>query len=166
MDKNPLEAKHLTREHYRAFGRIVHAFVSIEALYAHIVVRSLAVDVGVGAFLLSNQGYDGLKNMLLTALNESELTGAEIEEVSDMIAKVNKKSDLRNNVSHCTWKPGRRPGSIKPLVLKTRGTLKVLGIEHNEKDWLVSELDEEADEILERGMAVGVFFRDRGVPLG
>ena len=163
---NPLEPKHLSPEHYRAFGRIVQAFVSVEALYAHIVIRSLKVDDGAGAFLLSNQGYDGLKNMLLSAVNESHLTEPEIDEISALIEKVNKKSALRNNVAHCSWKPGKRPGSIKPLVLKTRGTLKVLGIEDNEKDWMAPELDQEAEEILQRGLAVGIFFRDRNIPLG
>jgi hypothetical protein len=163
---NPLEPKHLTPEHYRAFGRIVQAFVSIETLYAHIIKRSLSVDDGAGAFLMSGYGYDALRNMLLAAISESALSAPENEEVTALIDKVHKRANLRNNVAHCSWKPGRRPGSIKPLVLKTRATLKVLGIEANEKDWLIAELDAEADEILARGLEVGVFFRDRGIPLG
>ena len=35
-----------------------------------------------------------------------------------------------------------------------------------EKDWLASELDAEADEILARGLAVGMFFKKRGIRFG
>ena len=161
-----LEQKFMTPDHYKAFGRIVQAFVSVETVYSHIIMRTLKVEDGAGMFMLSGYGYDGLKNIIKSMISEGNLSEAEAKEVLDLMDKVNDKSNLRNNVAHCPWKPGRRPNSVKPLVLKTKGTLKILGIEHNEKDWTPPELEAEAGEILKRCLAVAQFFADRGVVLG
>ena len=161
-----LEPKFITAKHYRAFGRVVQAFVQIETVYAQIVLRVLKVEDGTGAFLLAGYNYDGLKNLVKSMVGESNLPDHESKEILARIDKVNDKANLRNNVAHNPWKPGKRKGSIKSMVLKTKGNLKIMGIEDNEKDWLASELDAEADEILRRGMAVGQFFVDRGIHLG
>ena len=83
-----------------------------------------------------------------------------------MLDRVGDKSVLRNNVAHTSWRKGRRPGSIKPLVVKAKGKLFLLGAHHNEKDWTAEELNAEADEILDRAFAVGLYLRGHGVKLG
>ena len=165
MDE-PLEPKFLTSEHYRAFGRIVQAFVSVETLYAHIILRVFKIPDDAGAFVMSAYGYDNLKNFIKTMVSEWGASEEDKKACGDLIDGLKTKYKLRNYVAHTPWKPGHRAGSIKPMVIKTRGTLVILGTEHNEKDWTAEELHAEATDILQRGIAVAAFFQDRGVDLG
>lgn len=161
-----LERKHMTDAHYTAFGRIVQAFVSVETMYAHLAERILGIETHASALVFAAYGYDALKNLLQAVISESNQPDDEKKVALKLIEKVQDKSRLRNNVAHNSWKPGRRPGSIKPMVLRTKGAFLILGIEHNEKDWTAKELSAEADEILERGFLVGQFFAERGVKIG
>ena len=160
-----LEQKFITDDHFKAFGRIVQAFVTVEILYAHLIEAILKIDKASSALVFAPYGYDGYKNLLKAIVSESSSSKEDQAEIFKLIDKVNDKSALRNNIAHCSWKPGRRAGSIKPMVLKTRGSVFILGIEHNEKDWTAEELNAEADQILERALKVGEFFTDRGVKI-
>lgn len=149
-----------------AFGRIIQAFVSVETVYAHLLEAILKIEKPSAPLVFAAYGYDALKNLLKAVITESNQPEAEIAECIKLIDKVHDKSFLRNNIAHNSWKPGHRAGSIKPLVLRTRGSMFILGIEHNEKDWLAKELHAEADAILERALAVALFFKLRGVVIG
>jgi hypothetical protein len=126
----------------------------------------LQIEDGASALVFAYSGYDDLKNLMKAVLTESNLTEAEMEEGLKLVDRVNDKSVLRNNVAHTSWRRGRRPGSIKPLVIKAKGKLLLLGAHHDEKDWTAEELNSEADEILDRAFAVGLFLRGHGVTLG
>jgi hypothetical protein len=166
MPRSNLEAKFVTKDHLYAFGRIIQAFVSVETLYGHLILRILQVDDGVGPLLLSGHGYDGLKNLLKTIISALDITDDDKEAALKLVDRIGDKANLRNNVAHNGWKKGKRKGSIKPMVIKTKGTLKLLGVGHNEKDWTAAELHVEAQEILDRAYALGAFFKDRGLDIG
>jgi len=117
----------------------------------------------IGSF--SAYGYDAIKNLLKAAITESNQSEEDKVSGIKLIDKVHDKSNLRNNIAHNSWKPGRREGSIKPLVLKTKGSVLMLGTGHNEKDWTAKELHSEAEEILARVIRVADFFADRGITI-
>ena len=160
-----LKPTSLTDEHYRAFGRIIQAFVSVETLYAHIILRVFKIPDDTGSFVMSAYGYDDLRNFIKTMVAEWGASDEDKKACGDLIDGLKAKAKLRNYVAHNPWKPGHRAGSIKPIVIKTRGRLVILGTEQNEKDWTAEELHTEATDILQRGIAVAAFFQDRGVDL-
>jgi hypothetical protein len=151
-------------EHYHAFGRIAQAFVGCEVLYGHIIARITNSDDGNTFFLLSGTSYDGRRQLIKTIINELPEPHKTVG--SDLVEKINDKAVLRNNVAHNGWMKGKRAESIKPIVMKAKGRLITLGISHNEKDWLAAELHAEADEILTRTLALGMFFQQLGVQIG
>ena len=115
--------------------------------------------------LFSQHSYDSLKNLLRVCIDHADLGEADYKEINDLIDKIHKKSLLRNNVAHNLWVKGRRTKSIKPLVIKTKSSLLIKGVDHNEKEWTSAELRAEADEVLRLGHLIGEFFSKRGIPV-
>lgn len=161
-----LEPKFISRDHNAAFGRIVQAFVTAQVVYQHVLEKTFRLDTAVAALMFSAYGYDQTKNLLKATISESGLPESERKLGISLIDKVNDKAALRNNIAHCSWKPGQKPGTLRPMVMKTRGSVFILGIEHNEKEWAADELHAEADEILARVLRVAQFFTDRGLDIG
>lgn len=157
-----LEPKYITPEHYHAFGRIVQAFVAVEDFYTEIIGNIVGVDSGNAFFLLSNSSYDGVKNIIKTITSGLDIPEDQKKEGAALIDKVHDKATLRHNVAHDAWVAGKRPKSIKPIVLKAKGRLVAKGPFNNEKDWTAEELEAEANLILERALAVGMFFSKFG----
>jgi hypothetical protein len=148
-----------------AFGRIVQAFVSVKVLYAHALAQIFKLDSGHASLIFARFGYDQFKNLLKVCIQASDASKETIKAVLKLIDKIHTRSLLRNSVAHASWKRGKRPGSIKPLVLKTKGSLLLLGIHHNEKDWTAEELNREADQILDLALSLGKHLRANGIHL-
>ncbi|HWY61813.1 MAG TPA: hypothetical protein VNW15_07935 [Rhizomicrobium sp.] len=161
-----LEPTFILPEHYHAFGRIVQAFAAVEYLYKIIAGRINTASDGATLFLMCNTGYEGAKNILTAIINGLDISEDKKKSGLDLIDAVHKRATLRNNASHNTWTEGRRPKSIKPIVLRARNKLVTLGTGHNEKDWTAVELNQEADLILEGADAVTSFFVSLGIDLG
>jgi hypothetical protein len=66
---------------------------------------------------------------------------------------------LRNDIAHNVWRKGRRAGAIKPMSMSARGALKLLGSEHNEREWTAPQLKAEAQKIHELGVDLAKFMR-------
>jgi hypothetical protein len=47
-----------------------------------------------------------------------------IDELETLMGRVRDAHGLRDKVAHCTWTRGRKPGTIKPLVMSARTKLK------------------------------------------
>jgi hypothetical protein len=161
-----LEPAFISDAHYKAFGRIIQAFVKVEIWYALLLERILKIESASASLMFAAYSYDSLKNLLKAVITESSIPEADRAEGIKYVDKVNDKATLRNNVAHNAWKPGRKDGNIKPMVLKTKGSVFILGTEHNEKEWTAAELDAEADEILMRAVKVVEFFGLRGIKIG
>jgi hypothetical protein len=62
---------------------------------------------------------DRLINLILL-WHEKKYLGIK-PELETLIKRMNFAYDVRNMAAHCTWQKGKRPTSIKPLIIKFRG---------------------------------------------
>src|SRR5712664_4054405 len=69
----------------------------------------------------------------------------------------------RVQATHCTWMQGTKSGTIKPLMMSARTVLKMLGIEHNEKQWTAAELHAEVKRFQEVGKDLALFMKRYGL---
>jgi hypothetical protein len=79
--------------------------------------------------------------------------------LDDLMDRAKSIFALRNDIAHCSWKKGRRAGTIKPISLSARGVLKVLGSEHNEREWTANQLFAEATRIHQFGLELVEFMK-------
>ena len=91
------------------------------------------------------------------------MSSAVIEELEKLMDRVRKARGLRDQIAHCTWTAGTKPGKIKPLAMSARTVLKMLGIKHNEKQWTAGELNAEAKRYRELGHDLAGFMKRTGL---
>jgi len=159
----PHEVPHITEAHFAAFGRIVHAFARVEALYEAAILAILDLKPYQAAMALSQSGYEQKRQLLIALIETSGLSDDEIKQFKKRIKSIGDKSTLRNNVAHSVWTGGRRTNAIKPFVIKTKSRLLLLGHDERERDWTSEELHNEADELLRRASTFKAFLVDLGM---
>jgi hypothetical protein len=94
----------------------------------------------------------------------STMSPIAIDGLEKLMDRTDKAHGLRNQIAHCTWTPGTRPGTIKPMVMSAqRKALKMLGIEHNEKQWTADELKAEVKRYQEVGKDLALFMKRNGL---
>jgi hypothetical protein len=86
-----------------------------------------------------------------------------INGLEKLMDRVRKAHSLRNQIAHCTWMQGTKSGTIKPLMMSARTVLKMLGIEHNEKQWTAAELHAEVKRFQEVGKDLALFMKRYGL---
>ena len=140
------ESHTITRDHFIPFGCIVHVFAKIEFLLQAATGALVGTDLSSALFMTGDLGFRAKRDCLLsiTKLKRPDIV-SELEEILKRVQTANK---LRNSVAHSIWKPGRRPNSIKPIGIVTRGgQARFVGVSDNEKDWTLEELWNNAHEI-------------------
>ena len=138
---------HVTDEHFAGFGMIVNLFAEIETFLDEMIVAITKADPAFIVPLLTFLSMKNKRDYIAAMVNESVLSDNEKRRLEKIFSKIHKRAATRNNIAHWGWKPGKKPGTIKPFFLSARGVLKMLGIEHNEKEWTAGELKEEAAKI-------------------
>jgi hypothetical protein len=134
--------------HMAAFGSIVQHFARHEYLMQGIMCAMLKVPLSNVAMMTSGLGYAGKRDALRSLLRDVEIAGNLRERIVWFMGELHKHNQLRNHVAHSMWKEGTRPGSIKPIGADPRGgDAKYLGLDPSEKDYLLVELIEIADEL-------------------
>lgn len=150
----------MTDDHRLAFGTIINNFATLEHLIDELILKLIGADL-VEEKQRSSASANAI--ILLSKLQTREKTdflrsldGVEVEHgswigsgLTAILDRIKTKATLRNNVAHCIWDDGRRPGHIKPLVISAGGNLKIMGPRHNEKEWSAQDLAQAADEIIE-----------------
>ncbi|MGX1099977.1 hypothetical protein [Amorphus sp. MBR-141] len=159
----PREVPHISADHFAAFGRILHAFARVESLYEAAIMSALELEPFQAAMTLAQSGYEQKKQLLFAIIEESSASADQAKEFKKLIDAISAKSALRNNIAHCVWRGGKRTGSIKPFVIKTKAKLLLLGHSDRERDWIAAELHAEADDLLERASAFKTFLADHGM---
>jgi hypothetical protein len=135
-------------DHMMAFGSIVQHFARHEFLMQGIMCALLKIPLSNVSMLTSGLGYAGKRDALRSLLRDTDIAGDRRERIVWFLGELHKHNQLRNHVAHSMWIAGTRPGSIKPLGADPRGgDAKFLGLDPAEKDYMLAELTEIADEL-------------------
>lgn len=143
-DSYPLE-----REHYFAFGSIVHSFARFErllevAIHGIVDTKSFALT----ALTISALGYQQKVDLLNALLKSHPTTEFDADIVAMYMREFNEFLNLRNLISHNVWTRGDRRGSIKAVKITARGgTQRIHGITDGETDYTISELTSIAEQL-------------------
>ena len=137
-----------TFDHMAAFGSIVQHFARHEHLMQGIACALLRVPLSNVALLTAGLGYSGKRDAILSLLRDVDIETDRVERIRWFLGELHKHNQLRNHIAHSLWKTGTRPDSIKPLGASARGgNARFLGQGDGEKDWLLHELIDVADEL-------------------
>lgn len=143
---------HVTDDHLMGFGAIINSTAILETTLELLILRLIGSDPikrqaeTANAMILMSKLQTKAKTDFLKTLDGEAFSwsGTGLTAILDDLKP---KTDLRNNVAHCEWVPGKRPSSIKPIFVGAFGKLRLLGGQDNEKDWTAAELKNEANEI-------------------
>jgi hypothetical protein len=137
-----------TLAHMQGFGTIIQWFARHETLMACLAAKLLDAHLGPTAFLMAGLGYAGKRDAILSLLKHSSLRADQKEKVESFLEELQGYNRLRNNAAHSVWIEGKRPDSIKPMVVVVKGgSGKVIGLKDNEQDYTPRELLQTADKI-------------------
>lgn len=127
--------------HFAGFGGIIHAFAGFEWLmqltfaaisggnHQHILIMTRA--------LTFSQKRDTLYSFMEIFKTPNEYR----DPITRLLDEVDTHSTLRNNIAHAIWHEGRRPGSIRPMTIITKGGKgKMLGHDDSHKDYTDREI--------------------------
>ena len=155
------QSNHITDEHYAAFGRIVNTMAQIDAVLDGIIVAMAKGTMEVLPLLpmVSSKS----KGDYILAMGKEGLSLELIQELEKLMDRVRTAHVLRDQIAHCTWTWGTKPGKIKPCVMRARTVLKMRGTEANEKQWTADELNAEAQRYRELGHDLAGFMKSAGL---
>jgi len=136
----------ITPAHLLPFGCVVHVFAKIEFIMQAMIGAMAGTNLSSVLFMTGGLGFRARRDCLL---NIAKLKRPDIvPELEKILERIQTANTLRNNVAHSIWKPGRRPGSIKPIGAITQGgKARVVGVSDNEREWTPEELWNDAHQI-------------------
>ena len=140
---------------------IVHTVSEIDQVL-DIAITGMAGGKFAVLPLLTYLGNKDKRDYILAMFDATMPPSASKKDAQKLMKRTGSAASLRNDVTHCAWIKGRKEGSIKPTKIQARQVLKVLGIEHNEKEWTAAELQAEAEKFHSLGVEVASFFRKHG----
>lgn len=125
-DEKPIEPI-LTDEHFRTIGVIIVQWAVVERLCTNALVKLLGGDVD-DSFIVVNGMAARVKIGLLKTLiyrNHNEQARA----FDKLAAKLEKQLQQRDIFAHATWTKGATPNHIRPIAVKTVGSIRILDAE-------------------------------------
>ena len=141
------EESFMTPRHLSAFGAIVHIFARHELLIVGGRSHLTNCDGGLLMHLTAEVPYRAKKDAFI-ALLRSGAPAEQVTRISEFLGEIHKYNNIRNAIAHNGWKPGTRPGSIKPLSLGVRGgTTSILGISDDEPEYTEDDLKAVVDDL-------------------
>lgn len=147
MSTSPKQESPITRDHYASFGMVIHQFALIDAALEEAIREMLGLERYQAAFLMPELRHEQKRSMFLALLENVKVTDERRLFVAKLIERIENKSRLRNHFAHSVWTKGNKPNSIKPMSIRVRKKLKLLGSDDNEKEYTPKELEQNAIEI-------------------
>jgi hypothetical protein len=138
----------VSNDHFVAFGTIINIMVDIDGSLDQMIIAIVRGDPTILP-LLTLLGQKDKVDYISAMVKESTLSSIAISGLDGLLSRVRKAAGLRNQIAHCHWTAGSKPGAIKPMMLSSRTTLKTLGLEYYEKQWTAPELMAEARRFIE-----------------
>jgi hypothetical protein len=156
--------EHMSRDHFAAFGMIVTMTSHLDALFDQIIV-AMTESANKPAFypILTFLSAKDKRDYIQAMARISTWPPYAIDGIMRLMDRAKTVFSLRNDVAHLVWRKGRKPGTIKPMSLSARSVLKVLGSEHNEREWTAAQLEAEAHKIHELGLELARFMDRYGL---
>lgn len=135
----------LTNDHFLAFGAIIQQFARHEYLMQVLMSSIVEAPVTPVSMLTVELGYSAKRNALLSLIKAKPLPKKQAQKIVTFLARLQKRSGLRNAIAHHVWKEGSRPNSVRSLGLSIRrGEAAVLG---NDEEYTIEKLFRIADEL-------------------
>jgi hypothetical protein len=156
--------EHMTQEHYTGFGVVVHLISHLDALLDQIII-AMTKSAAQPTFypLLTFLSAKDKRDYIVAIAKVASWPPYAIKGMVDLMERAKSAFTLRNDIAHCVWRAGRRKGAIKPMLMSARGAVKLLGSDHNEREWTALELMAEAQKIYQVGIDLGAFMRSYGL---
>jgi hypothetical protein len=150
----------LDDDHFRAFGAIIHTFARHEALMVGAMAKLLGADIALFSMTTAELPYRAKRDTLLALVKERPLPNEQIEKISGYLCELHKWNQLRNAIAHYVWKPGDRPGSVKPMGLSVRGgEASYKGIEPGDRDYTKQELISIGNQLIQLRLRFFTYLR-------
>lgn len=141
-------ASPVTEEHLRAFGHIIHQFARLELLIQCLLGPIVGVNIAVAVTLTAEMAYRAKRDTLKSFLAHTKIAPEIVTQINSYVDQIDGLNWLRNEIAHSQWKPGKRPGSIKPWRIVVRGGAgKMKGGDLNEPDYLADDLLNYAEKL-------------------
>jgi hypothetical protein len=151
---------YLSDDHLRAFGQYITSYAHLEHTLHFVIAGLMGKDVpSVGILtsdMSSRQKFDAALAFVSYHGGDPDGPNAyrRLIKLERLLEHAKTYSSLRNHIAHSYWKKGRKPGEIKPMSSSARGQIKVLGQDHNEKNYTAEEISQKADEIMETAQKI------------
>lgn len=153
----------LTDEHYCAFGKIINYFARLEVILDAALTHALDMRITRAPLVMATLRYEQKRDLLLTLVTMTSWPQEIRDEFTRLIKEVNTVNTLRRYVAHSTSKRGRKPGHVKPMAIKAKGKVDILGMRHNEKEYSVADLEAAAARMADIGYRLQNFMSRHGM---
>ena len=134
----------VTNDHLTAFGMYVHVHASLENALQMVIAGVLRTDPGSAIITTASMTAKARRDLALSLIHLREERGFEIGSLRTLVEQTDNFTKLRTYICHGTWVAGRKPNTIKPQWIMAKGQIKLLGAEHNEKEYTAIEIEERA----------------------
>jgi hypothetical protein len=154
----------LTGEHVYAFGSLTYQYAIAESGIRICLAGLLKADLDDMLVLTDSYSAVALRNVAKVIAKTHIKDERERDRFVELVGRLKAHGPLRNHIAHSRWKPGKRPGSIKVLGIDIRsGSLKVLGHQDDEQDWLASEIMDDAAKLMKLNRDIVAYMEDTGI---
>jgi hypothetical protein len=152
----------ITYDHFAAFGMIINIVAQIDGLLDQIIIAMVQGQPTILP-ILTLLGTKDKIDYIEAMAKISTLSPIAADGLERLVGRVRKTQGLRNQIAHSAWMEGRSAGTIKPITMSAKGSLKMLGTDTREKQWTADELKAEATRFEEIGTDLALFMKRYGL---
>jgi len=118
-----------TQEHMRAFGMIANRWAVHEVQLMWILGGMLKLDEAGTMVTFGRMQYPGKRDTYLGLIDTFDYRKGIKTKARELIGALRGSFLLRNDVCHCMWTDGDKPGTIRPIQIQNdRGKVKLTGL--------------------------------------
>jgi hypothetical protein len=151
----------VTKEHLLAFGGIIHHYAVAENGIKIALATLMGIELVDVMILTEPYSSLNLRNVAKSLAKVKEPINEPVRVFLQIVGDFGAFGAIRNNIAHNRWTDGSRPNSVKPSRLDIReGKARVYGASHEERDWLLEELYQQSDALVDLNKRIIQFLVD------
>ena len=155
---------YMTRDHYAGLGMVMTMTCHVDALLDQIIIAMTKTNEEPAFYpVLTFLNNKDKRDYIVAMAQVSSWQPYVIKGLVGLMERVKVTFALRNSIAHNVWRKGRRLGAIKPISMSARGVLKLLGSDHNEREWTAPQLEAEEHKIHQLGIDLAKFMERYGL---
>ena len=125
---------------YSAFGALMYSYATVEVGIKHCISAMMNIDTHRGLIAFSPYTAANVANIAKSVADEF-LKEPWKDQLTTLVSRWQKHTDLRTYIAHHRWRPGTRVGAIRPTFWDVRsGKLRIKGFNPDERDYTVEEI--------------------------